>query len=129
MLAYEVTVNGQNLPVAGMEDWSSMSIILSAIRDKDEEGGIDFTFHLGGLSLPDENGVDHHARWEKPQMGLSVGSDIQIKIVDSDEVAPPVRRYRSDHEVQECPFTEEEMREMRYRDYLDLKAEFEPSDL
>jgi hypothetical protein len=125
MLAYEVTLNDQKLPLAGMEDWSSMSIILSAVRDEQEDGGIDFTFHLGGMSLVDENDICYHARWEKPQMGIAVGSEIHIRIVESDDVSPPVRRYRSDREVQECPFTEEEMREMRYQDYLSLKAEFE----
>jgi hypothetical protein len=39
-----------------------------------------------------------------------------------------VKRFRSDHEVQENPFTEEEMREMRYNDYLNLKEEFEGED-
>ena len=32
---------------------------------------------------------------------------------------------RSDKEVQENPYTEDEWRDMKYRDYLELKKEFE----
>ena len=48
-----------------------------------------------------------------------------MKVVDTEAVDSPVKRYRSDAKVQESPFTEEEMRDMRYKDYLSLKAEFE----
>ena len=51
-----------------------------------------------------------------------------VEIVDTDEIDAPVKRYRSDQEVQENPFTDEEWREMRYNDYLQLKEEFEVND-
>lgn len=38
---------------------------------------------------------------------------------------PPKKRYHSDSNVQENPFTEDEIREIRYQDYLALNAEFE----
>jgi len=35
-------------------------------------------------------------------------------------------QHISDKAVQENPFTEEELKEMRRQDYLELKKEFEP---
>ena len=49
-----------------------------------------------------------------------------VTVVDTDHPDPPTKRYRSDKEVQENPFTEEELKEMRRQDYLELKKEFEP---
>jgi len=57
---------------------------------------------------------------------LAIGSQVGLRIVDIDATDAPTVRHRSDREVQEPAFTEEEMREMRYRDYLELKKEFEP---
>ncbi len=37
----------------------------------------------------------------------------------------PIKRYRSDNEVQESPFTEVEWKEIRRKDYESLKKEFE----
>jgi hypothetical protein len=48
-----------------------------------------------------------------------------VTVVESDHPDPPIRRYRSDKEMQESPFTNHEMREMRWQDYLALKKEFE----
>jgi hypothetical protein len=42
-----------------------------------------------------------------------VGSRIEIELVDSENCVPPTRLYRSDNEVQESSFTEEELREIR----------------
>jgi hypothetical protein len=50
-------------------------------------------------------------------------------VVDTLEVDEPKNRYRSDAEHQENPFTEEEWRDMRYKDYLQLKAEFEANEI
>ena len=56
---------------------------------------------------------------------LAVGDKVEIEVVETIEIDQPKKRFRSDHEVQEDPFTEEEAREMRYQDYLELKKEFE----
>lgn len=121
MLTYEVVINGEKITLAGIADWTVMSVIVSAGRC---DGGddVNHTLDIGGMSRDREDGA-HHVRWKAPEIGL--GTEILIKILDSDQPDIPAKRYRSDSEVQENPFTEEEIREMRYRDYLEMKAEFE----
>lgn len=77
----------------------------------------------GGLALPNDEGIRYHFRW--PKFELKVGSVVTIEVVETTDPTPPKKRYRSDAAVQENPFTEHEMREMRYQEYLALKAEFE----
>jgi hypothetical protein len=81
---------------------------------------------VGGLTFPDGGDVRHHFRWTNAP--LSIGSRISINVVETASVDPPKNRYRSDAKIQENPFTEEEILEMRYRNYLQLKAEFEPAE-
>lgn len=50
---------------------------------------------------------------------------MEVEVIETDDITEPRKRFRSDHQVQEDPFTEEEAREMRYQDYLELKKEFE----
>jgi len=76
------------------------------------------------MTKDNEEGIAHHFRW--PRVPLKIGSTVRVTVVEVDSVDLPVKRYRADKEVQENPFTEEEMREMRYQDYLALKKEFEP---
>jgi len=68
-------------------------------------------------------GVAYHVRWRGRD--LTVGSRVTVSIVDTGHPDPPVKRYRSDKEVQESSFTEEELKEMRRQDYLELKKEFD----
>ncbi len=75
---------------------------------------LDFVrYSVGGLSKPNSNGVCHHFRW--PELDLSVGDKVQIEVVETTDIDQPKKRFRSDHEVQEDPFTEEEAKEMRYQ--------------
>jgi hypothetical protein len=123
MLAYEVTLDGEKIATAGMNDWSVMSVIISASRGSIEHGyKPNHTLHIGGLSQDTDSGA-YHVRWKAPD--LEIGSEILVRVIDCDHPDDPTRCYRSDKDVQENPFTEEEMREMRYQSYLDLKAEFE----
>ncbi len=73
--------------------------------------------------MPDDENIRYHFRW--PRLDLEVGSVVTIEVIESEEPTPPKKRYRSDAEVQENSFTDDEIREMRYQDYLALKAEFE----
>jgi hypothetical protein len=82
---------------------------------------------FGGLSKENEQGIRQHFRW--PDIELEVGAKVEIEVVDVQEVDPPKKRYRSDSEVRESPFTEEELKEMRYNDYLELKKEFENNEV
>jgi len=125
MLAYEIEIDGKKYVTAGMQDWSILSFHISASRAEEgsqvRDGYIDCS--VGGLTVPDGEDIRHHFRWTNAP--LSIGSRISVNVIETPDVDPPKNRYRSDAKIQENPFTEEEMREMRYREYLDLKAEFE----
>jgi hypothetical protein len=125
MLAFEVEINGQTVVVAGAEDWSMLDLIVCAMRPDPQayvpEGSLDV--RIGGMSLQDDEGVAQHLRWMPRQ--LEIGSTLTVRIVDAASVDAPLKRYRSDAAVQENPMTDDEIRELRYQDYLELKAEFE----
>jgi len=127
MLAFEVIINDERMCVAGMEDWAVMSVILSGVRSRhrgpNDDGWVDVS--VTGLSETDASGVSHHARWGR--IDLEVGSKVTINLIDTAQPDPPVRRFRSDREVQEPSFTEEEIEEMERADWLRLKAKFEPA--
>jgi hypothetical protein len=123
MKAFRVVVDGKPMGNLGVADFSNASVTVTFARSLGIEP-VDYYFHIGGLTQSDENGVSRHYRWAAPS--IQEGSRIEIEIVDSENCVPPARVYRSDREVQEPAFTEEEIRDMRYKDYLELKKEFEP---
>ena len=122
MLALRVEVDGEEPIIASVEDWSVLALNLTATRSEASEHVGHLRTAVGGLSLPNENAVCHHFRWKERE--LHVGSRVVVTLVETDSPHPPLKRYRSDSEVQEEPFTEAEAREMRLQDYLELKKEF-----
>ena len=126
MLAFEVFVDDQRICLAGFEDWAVMSTIISAVSRSEPmpDGRNEIELSVGGLSERDASGIAHHLRWVRTE--LKVGSIVTVNIVDTDQPDEPVRRYRSDREVQDSPFTDEEIEEMERADWLRLKAKFEP---
>src|SRR4029453_7073538 len=83
----------------------------------------DLEFSVGRLTKSNREMVRHHFRW--PRRQLQVGSTVTVRIVNVEKCDPPTKRYRSDSVIQECPYTDEEMREFRRKDYLELKKESE----
>lgn len=125
MIALKLSVDGEELLTAGVEDWSLVNAQVLAMQSEPNSEVRDGYIELssGGLTLPDSEKIRYHFRW--PRVELQVGSVVTIEIVESENPTPPKKRFRSDAEVQENPFTDEEIREMRYQDYLNLKAEFD----
>jgi hypothetical protein len=123
MKAFRVVVDGKAMGDLGVADFNNASVIVGFGRSSEAEP-VDYRLHVGGLTQSDKNGISRHYRWACPS--IKEGTRIEIEIVDSENCVPPIRLYRSDHEVQEPAFTEEEMRDMRYESYLELKREFEP---
>jgi hypothetical protein len=123
MKAFRVVLDGKTMGDLGVTDFSNASVTVGFGRVPGAES-VDYCLHVGGLTQSDENGVSRHYRWACPS--IHEGTRIEIEIVDSENCVPPTRLYRSDYKVQEPPFTEEEMRDMRYQSYLELKKEFEP---
>lgn len=125
MLALEIDIDGKRHVTAGVEDWSLLNAIINLSRKEPGSKVLDGQkeISIGALTTPNEDGIRHHVRW--PEHPLTVGSVITISIVETETVDPPRRRYRSDSKVQEVAFTDEELHDMKYRDYLALKEEFE----
>jgi len=126
MLAFVVEIDGNPVTRAGVEDWSLLTFTVVASRDKGQGRGDHMELRIGGLTLSAPGSPYNHVRWGEPETSLSIGNQVALRIVDTDSVDAPTHRYRSDQLVQESPFTEEEIRIMRYKDYLELKKEFEP---
>jgi hypothetical protein len=123
MIAFKVEIDGEEFAIAGAEDWNVLTFHINATRsDAAEHPFGHLRTGVGGLSLPDEHSVSHHFRWQDKDLGI--GSRVVVTVVEIDAPRPPVKRYRSDSIAQEDPFTEEEAREMRLQDYLELKKEF-----
>jgi hypothetical protein len=128
MLALQIEVDGQPFTVAGVTDWALLSAHITANKGdpkaSTESARADrIDLSVGALSQPDGESISHHCRWGK--LDLRTGSRVLITIVETNEPNAPIKRYQSDCDVQESPFTEKEMREFRWKDYLDLKKEFE----
>jgi len=124
MLAFRVDIDGHPPLVAGVEDWSILSLHVNAIRGEEHDReGDDLVFSVGGLTTKNDEGISHHFRW--PHIPLTIGSTIRVTLVETASPDAVANRYRADKEVQENPYTEEEWREMRRQDYLALKKEFE----
>jgi hypothetical protein len=127
MIAYRIRVNRKPLVTAGQNDWSILSTHVTASRDNGERGVEDYMrLSIHGLSKENEQGFCEHFRWS--EVDIEVGDIIELEIVDVGDIDPPKKRYRSDSQVRESPFTQEEWKEMRYKDYLELKKEFEGDD-
>jgi len=129
MIAMLVEIDGEQVVLAGADDWSILALHVNARRGgdnpSDRDVPDDLEFSVGGLTVPDAENVRYHFRW--PRRELRIGSTVKVSLVDLDKCDPPTKRYRSDAEVQECPYTDEEMKELRRKDYLELTKEFEGS--
>jgi hypothetical protein len=124
MIAYKIKVNGMHIVTCGQEDWSILSANLMARRENGEREIEEF-LHLSlcGLSEENDQGLCEHFRWS--ELDLELGDKIEIEIVNVQKTDLPKKRYRSDNVVQENPFTDEEWKKLRYKDYLEFKKEFE----
>jgi len=125
MIAFQIRINGNVVLVAGQSDTSILhsNVVLS---QGNEERGVDEYIRLttSGLSQDTDKGYPEHFRWKDHD--LVVGDSVEIEVVDVESIDAPAKRYRSDNIVQENPFTDEEIRELRHKDYVELKKEFEP---
>jgi len=124
MIGYKIKLNNRSVYTVGQKDTSILNADLVVSRGNSERDADDYIrLNVGGLSQVTEKGFCEHFRWK--QCNLEVGDVLEVEIVETESVDPPLKRYRSDNEVQENPFTDDEIREMRYQDYLLLKKEFE----
>jgi hypothetical protein len=88
MRAFEVSLNGKKLCLAGIGDDGVLTTIVNWVTRRGEG---DLFLEVGGLiSLTEE-----HVSWIK-QKPLSVGDKIQVKIVEASSADKPTKKYRMD---------------------------------
>jgi hypothetical protein len=125
-LSLLVEIDGERFVVAGSDDWAVLNVVVTAVRANQKlrspEDSVELT--VGGTAEQTRPGEHHHMRWG--DRTLKIGSKASITIVSTAQRDVPLKRYRSDSTVQESAYTDHEWREMRYRDYLALRREFEP---
>ena len=86
MRAFEICVNRKRLCLAGVSDASVLTAIIDYVgRDKER-----LHLHVGGLLIPQEE----HVRWQ--DRDLAVGDEIRIRIMESDKVDAPTKRFPRD---------------------------------
>jgi hypothetical protein len=126
LLAFDVWIDGIRLARAGFEDWSVLSAHVTAVKERHgtRQRSGELEFSVGGLSQSDAEGPVYHLRWAKRD--LAIGSKIVIDIIETDTPDPPIRRYRTDREVQQSPYSDEEIEQFEREELRRLKAKFEP---
>lgn len=124
MLAFEVTVDGERLCLAALQDWALLNVALTGLRhghDQEPDEG-DIELNVGALTKTDATGVSYRAVWDGPG-NLAIGSRVTIAIVATEEADKPKQRYRSDNQL--LAFTKEEIERFDREDYARLKLKFE----
>ncbi len=123
MIALEISINGKKVLTAGVEDWDLLHANIIAKRAREQQEHDEFDINVGGLPQQVEQEKLEHIRWGRKK--LQIGDEITIRLIDTDSVDAPLKRYRSDKKVQEQPFTDEEIYQMQKETYLELKKKFE----
>jgi len=87
MRAFEISLNGKKLCLAGIGSDGVLSTIVNWVAKRGEG---DLFLEVGGLITP----PNEHVSWEQ-QKPLRVGDRIQVKIVETNSVDEPKRRRRA----------------------------------
>jgi hypothetical protein len=87
MKAFHILVNGKPCCTAGIGLMGVLHVIVNWVRRKGEPREGEFDLSVGGLDITSEE----HVRWSAPRIG--VGDEITIRVVESDQINTPARRY------------------------------------
>jgi hypothetical protein len=125
MLALRVTINDEKTIVAGAEDLSVLSAIVTLtgkLGTKAVDPGVgkpDMFLHLGGLTARGRRRRDEHLRWT-PHLKLKIGDTVRVELV---------KAKRSNRIVERTPAERRDDRayfEHIKTAYLELKKKYEP---
>lgn len=125
MLALRVTINEKKTIVAGAEDMSVLSAMVTltgklGTKTVDPgKGKPDMFLHVGGLTARGKRRRDEHVRWT-PHVNLKIGDSVRVELI---------KATRSNRVVERTPAERRNERayyEHLKRQYLELKKKYEP---
>lgn len=103
MIAFEVSLNGKRVCVAGMDDLAVLSTIIAAggklgpkttfSRPGDASSRVYYS--VGGLTGRKNPSKDVHVSW-KSVTDLAVGDVLQVRVLETDIVDKPKRRKNAE---------------------------------
>jgi len=91
MRAFEVSVNGEKLCVAGIGDDGVLNSMVNWVT---RHGEGDLFLSVSGLYSQ----TDEHVNWIS-QRTLSVGDEVHVKIVETSSADKPIEKHRTDPAV------------------------------
>jgi hypothetical protein len=91
MIAFEVSINGHLVNLAGIGERGSLSTTITWSAHPARESYL--YLHVGGMDYT----THEHIRYDCPEIGL--GSEVSVRIVEVAEVDEPNERYCTDHET------------------------------
>ena len=111
-IAFEITVNSETKIVAGIEEISVLSFILSYISSKKDlfdriELSVGGLLHHGKHDYEDLDWIKRH---------IEIGDEITIRVVETSNLTKPISRHREDPKLVE---------KARRKHYEALKQEYE----
>lgn len=128
MLALKVSLNGEEVSLAGANDWMELMAFVSAERqpfpDASAEGAIQLI--IKGTTKPDASGNAHDVRW--PVRNLAVGAVVTVEVVEVDAANEPAERHPLDAETGLFLFDVEEWEKLERQELSRLKAKYEPDN-
>ena len=125
MLALRVTVNDRKPVIAGTEDLSVLSAIVTLAgklgrKTKDPgKGKPDMHLHVGGLTARGKRRRDEHLRWT-PHLKLKVGDRVLVELIKTKKSDRTVERTPAERSDERTYFNHLK------KQYLKLKQKYEP---
>ena len=124
MLALRVTINEKKTVIAGAEDLSVLSAVvtltgkLGAKAEDPGRGKPDMHLHVGGLTARKRR-RDQHIRWT-PHLKLKVGDRVLIELIKTEKPQRAVERTPAERRDERAYFNHLKQQ------YLELKKKYEP---
>jgi len=102
MIAFEVSVNGKRVCVAGAEDLGVLSTIITAcgklgrksVPYRPDETSSEVHYSVGGLTSRPNPKDDHHLKWKSAQR-LAIGDVITVRVVETKKASRVASRTKA----------------------------------
>ena len=102
MIAFEVSLNGKRVCIAGAEDLGVLSTIISAggklgkktVPARPDETSGDVHYSVGGLTSRRDPKKDVHVTWKSVEP-LEIGDVVQVRVVETEKVDHAKSRTRA----------------------------------